>query len=381
MRTTILLAVIFIFLVGSSAAQQDTIWKKKLYKTWLKLNKERVEQKGVLYEIQDSSVLLSDAKHNADYLDGKYKVSKVDVSSIENIRIRRVRRVENASLIGFLTGFVAGGLTAAIIAASTSTNAAGAIVMLGAWTAGLGAAVGAVIGSVKISIPINGSQAMFDKNRKKLRTYAIKSQQIPIPQAYFTRLQGSVTDADGNMYQTFVLAGQVWMAGDLRVSHFRNGESIMKVNSKRDWEGIAAGASSDYPDDSATGKKPGLLYNWNAVIDSRGLCPQGWHVPSLSEWSSLVVCLGGQSEAGKKLTEPVPAVSGSLSDDPFALPERFRYANGEFSSAKGLSYQWWSSTSADSLKAKAIFLGNADGGIMFSDTDKHSGLPVKCLRD
>ena len=381
MRTTILLAVIFIFLVGSSAAQQDTIWKKKLYKTWLKLNKERVEQKGVLYEIQDSSVLLSDAKHNADYLDGKYKVSKVDVSSIENIRIRRVRRVENASLIGFLTGFVAGGLTAAIIAASTSTNAAGAIVMLGAWTAGLGAAIGAVIGSVKISIPINGSQAMFDKNRKKLRTYAIKSQQIPIPQAYFTRLQGSVTDADGNMYQTFVLAGQVWMAGDLRVSHFRNGESIMKENSKRDWEGIAAGASSDYPDDSATGKKPGLLYNWNAVIDSRGLCPQGWHVPSLSEWSSLVVCLGGQSEAGKKLTEPVPAVSGSLSDDPFALPERFRYANGEFSSAKGLSYQWWSSTSADSLKAKAIFLGNADGGIMFSDTDKHSGLPVKCLRD
>ena len=91
MRTTLLIAVLILCLAGSAAAQKDSIWKKKLYKAWLKLNKEPSRQKGVLYEIQDSLVVLSNAINIPDYIDGNFNVSQFKVSSIEKIKIRRKR--------------------------------------------------------------------------------------------------------------------------------------------------------------------------------------------------------------------------------------------------------------------------------------------------
>ncbi|MCX6285161.1 MAG: fibrobacter succinogenes major paralogous domain-containing protein [Bacteroidetes bacterium] len=274
------------------------------------------------------------------------------------------------------TGFVAGTITGAFLGHNV-----GAALWVGCWGLGLGAAVGAAIGSVKISIPIHGDQAKFNENRKKLRSYALNYRYTMVPPAHFTRMQNNVTDTDGNVYHTLALAGQVWMARNLIVTHYRNGETITNIKANGDWRKAAAGATCNYVNDSSVSNNNGNLYNWNAMNDKRGLCPKGWHVPSLSEWSSLVTCLGGESAAGKRLAEAIPAVTGSLSEDPFALPGRFRYANGEYSSAKGLSYQWWSSTPADNLTGKAFYMGNADGGIMFTNTDKQSGLPVRCLRD
>lgn len=374
---TLMITIFVLMIAGMPAtAQKDTLQKKKIYKAWISVSGEKGKKKGILYQVKDSSLLLSNSKHIKDYYTGNFKTTPFDANSIDKIKIRRMRNVNRGAFIGMAVGFAAGMITGAVL----GHNAPSAL-WVGSWGIAAGAIVGASIGSIKISIPITGSQEKFEKNKGKLMSYAIKNNPVRIVPGYFSRLTTVVKDTDGNSYHTFSMAGQVWLASNLRVKHYRNGDSVENIRNANAWKTTTRGAVCNYQNDSLTAKTTELLYNWNAVNDDRGICPAGWHVPTLTEWSSLVTCLGGESGSGKKLTEPIPAITGNLSEDPFALPGGFRYGTGEFSSAKGNSYQWWTSSSADQLKAKAFYMGNSDGGIIFSDTDKRSGLPVRCIRD
>ena len=103
------------------------------------------------------------------------------------------------------------------------------------------------------------------------------------------------TDIDGNRYRTVGIGEQRWMAENLDVSRFRNGDPIPEVTAAADW--MAAWedqqpAWSYYGNDPALGAAYGKLYNAVAVNDPRGLCPEGWHVPSDGEWTELEAFLG-----------------------------------------------------------------------------------------
>ncbi len=75
------------------------------------------------------------------------------------------------------------------------------------------------------------------------------------------------------------------MAENLRVSRYRNGETIPIVTDNTAWEENSTGGRSWYDNDSTTYENPyGNLYNWHAVGNSSGLCPTGWHVPTEPEW-------------------------------------------------------------------------------------------------
>ncbi|MEI8005499.1 MAG: fibrobacter succinogenes major paralogous domain-containing protein [Bacteroidota bacterium] len=381
MTKLLLIALVLFCTTPPVMAQKDSVSKKKIYKTWVKLTNGQGTKKGVIYEIRDSSVLISDSREKKDYYKGNFRTSKIDVSSIDKIKIRRVRRTENGALIGTLTGLAAGIIVGGLLTSASGNTTAGGYVLFGIWGAGAGAIIGAGLGSMKICIPIHGKQASYNSNMKKLKSYAIMNQNIPAKQVHFTRLHDNIADTDRNIYHTLAISGQVWMEGNLKVTHYRNGDLIPVLNNKESWANTASAASCHYGNDSTRIKTEDKLYNLDAVNDRRGICPKGWHVPTYGEWSSLVHCLGEGSEAGKKLTDPIPAVSGSRSDEPFALPGCFRFPGGDYSSERGRSYQWWSSTPVDSLTGKAFYMGNADGGIIFTNTDKHAGLPVKCLRD
>jgi uncharacterized protein (TIGR02145 family) len=107
-----------------------------------------------------------------------------------------------------------------------------------------------------------------------------------------------VTDIDGNVYQTVTIGAQVWMAENLKVTHYRNGDPIPNVTDTAAWEGLSTGAYCEYDNDINNVATYGRLYNWYAVDDSRGLAPEGWHVPSDDEWKQLEMYLGmSQSEA------------------------------------------------------------------------------------
>ena len=107
-----------------------------------------------------------------------------------------------------------------------------------------------------------------------------------------------VTDIDGNVYQTIQIGEQVWMAENLKVTHYRNGDAIPTGLSDLEWENLNSGAYAVYENNEGNADTYGYLYNWYAVDDSRNIAPEGWHVPTDEEWMELEMALGmSESEA------------------------------------------------------------------------------------
>ena len=96
-------------------------------------------------------------------------------------------------------------------------------------------------------------------------------------------LEAQVTDKDANSYKTVQIGTQLWIASNLNVSHFRNGDPIPEAASAAEWKQAAEDkrpAWCYYNNDPVNGRTYHKLYNWYAVNDPRGLAPYGWHVPS-----------------------------------------------------------------------------------------------------
>lgn len=104
-----------------------------------------------------------------------------------------------------------------------------------------------------------------------------------------TQETSMVTDREGNVYRTVKIGTQWWMAENLKVRSFLNGDPIRIARDTTSWKKDSA-ACCLFDDDTL--HAPGLLYNWYAVNDSRNLCPPGWHVPSDDEWKVLETSLG-----------------------------------------------------------------------------------------
>ncbi len=118
----------------------------------------------------------------------------------------------------------------------------------------------------------------------------------------------TVTDIDGNIYPTVTIGNQVWMAKNLEVSHYRNGDPIPNLTTISQFQSSLLGAWCDWENNSAYGDIYGHLYNWYAVYDPRNVAPDGWHVATRTEWQELVLHLGGilgtdDSIAGGKMKE------------------------------------------------------------------------------
>jgi len=87
-----------------------------------------------------------------------------------------------------------------------------------------------------------------------------------------------VTDYDGNQYMIVKIGNQIWMAENLRSTHYSDGTIIQGI--------------SVYDNDEANAKKYGRLYQWETISNPSGLCPLGWHVASDEDWRELEKTLG-----------------------------------------------------------------------------------------
>lgn len=108
--------------------------------------------------------------------------------------------------------------------------------------------------------------------------------------------------AEKREYESIKIGDQVWMAEDLHVIHYRNGMRIIGVSENAQWVAMQEGACCAYPD-YADEYQNFILYNGYAVIDPRKLAPEGWHIPTVEEWDTLIEYLGGTEIAGGKLKE------------------------------------------------------------------------------
>jgi uncharacterized protein (TIGR02145 family) len=108
-------------------------------------------------------------------------------------------------------------------------------------------------------------------------------------------------------FKTVTIGSQVWMAENLNVATFRNGDTIPEVKSAADWLAAYRAESPAwcyYNNDPKNAEKYGKLYNWYAVNDPRGLAPVGWHVPTDKEWQTMISSVGGMTKAFGELQKP-----------------------------------------------------------------------------
>lgn len=156
--------------------------------------------------------------------------------------------------------------------------------------------------------------------------------------------QPPVTDHEGTTYQTVKIGDQVWMAENLRVTTFANGEEIPELVSQGEWQ-VAADEElpgwAYYDNDAEMGEAYGPLYNNHVVMDPRGVCPAGWHVPDERDWQELELELGiseGELEriglAGTLVD--AGAVLKSTRTDPMPHP-RWRAPNPDAKNCTGFS--------------------------------------------
>jgi len=189
-----------------------------------------------------------------------------------------------------------------------------------------------------------------------------------------------ITDQDSRIFKIVKINNQRWMAENLNVSVYRNGDSIPQVKNPDIWSKLTTGAWCYYENKSENGIKYGKLYNWYAVNDPRGLAPLGFHIPSDEEWDQLIENLG-HDEVGAKIkakrgwnqSEHATNASGFT-----GLPGGYRYCVGPFLYV-GNNGCFWSSTKSLKNKAWGRTLSHNMNDVGRDDGSVGSGLSVRCI--
>lgn len=211
----------------------------------------------------------------------------------------------------------------------------------------------------------------------------------------------TVTDAEGNKYETLILGTQTWMAANLNTTKYNDGTAIPNVTDNTAWAGLSTGAYCNYNNDVSNATTYGRLYNWYAVNTGK-LCPSGWHVPSDAEWTTLQEYLiaNGYNYDGtttdNKIAKSMASTTGwtsstnegAIGNNPAtnnksgltAFPGGYRSNYGAFLDIGSFDI-WWSSTENSTSNAYYGALFYDYSGLDYSDLNKVSGFSVRCLRN
>ena len=193
-------------------------------------------------------------------------------------------------------------------------------------------------------------------------------------------LNETVTDIDGNTYKTVKIGEHVCMVEYLKVTHFRNGDSIPKIENSSRWSQRSTAAYCDFYNKLENVKEYGRLYNWFAVNDSRGICPVGWHIPTASEWKTL--------DSNIRVNKKIKDFKGWWSFFPSnssVLPKDFRNNDGYFENENSLFQSnyggWWTSTSTGNDEANYYYVGFSSFALVSGKYSKNGGFNIICVKD
>lgn len=205
-----------------------------------------------------------------------------------------------------------------------------------------------------------------------------------------TSSSGTLTDIDGNVYNTVQIGTQVWMQENLKTTKYKDGTAISHITDGSEWINDKTGAYCYYDNNDKNKDTLGGMYNWYAVANTKGLCPTGWHVSTYAEWTILITYLGGEDVAGGKMK-----ATGTIEDGTglWKAPNtgatnisRFTALAGGFYREsfleKGNSAYFWSSTESNSNNYACLRGLNYN----YEDVDNYhgdkvQGFSVRCVRD
>ena len=227
----------------------------------------------------------------------------------------------------------------------------------------------------------------------------------------------SVKDIDGNKYGVIKIGTQIWMKENLKTTRYRNGDLIgtttpatliieNESTPKYQWA---------YDGNESNVATHGRLYTWYVATDCRNVCPEGWHVPTDAEWTTLTDYLikkgygYGTGYKGMDIAKSLSATTGWVADDIpgsagnyqvsnnrsgfTALPSGARLEDGNFYHLGHIS-DWWSSTEGGSAFKQGLSetIIKSPGGLfrdIYHDysyvnsyiNNKKYGMSIRCLKD
>ncbi len=219
----------------------------------------------------------------------------------------------------------------------------------------------------------------------------------------------TVTDIDGNVYNTVQIGNQCWMKENLRTTKYADNTPIPAGETYSETDPYHYAPNND----EANVVTYGYLYNWPAVMygaassdenpsNVQGICPEGWHVPSDAEWTQLTDYVGSQSQyvCGNNninIAKALAAATGwneydfecAVGNDQSvnnatgfsALPAGY-YLDGNCGYFGGNGYAgFWSSTTNGENNAYDRSFGYGNNGVLRDNDNVYNGFSVRCLRD
>ena len=218
--------------------------------------------------------------------------------------------------------------------------------------------------------------------------------------SHHTNYCGTVSDIDGNVYATVQIGEQLWMAENLKTTHYNDGSEITHIINDEDWGSYDEGQYGVYDNDPTDANIYGNLYNWYAAVDDRGLCPDGFHVPSDEEYMELEMELGmseeeandtsnrGTNEGSKLAGNSDLWNDGDLENNSefgtsgfSAFPAGYRSRNDGLYYYMGTYGYFWSSSEYSSYVAWYRLLSFGFSKVHRHSYSKEDGFSIRCLKD
>ena len=174
-----------------------------------------------------------------------------------------------------------------------------------------------------------------------------------------------VTDIDGHVYPTVTIGNKVWMAANLRVTRYRNGNVIPVVIDTAWWSNNPG--CCYYNNDTTQVDTYGLLYNWYAINDSRNIAPEGWHIPTDEEITALTTAL-----------EKDPALANKLKVNGLG---GYRFYTGQTYHTRGFNGYWWGTSRSFEIYDWSPRLFSALADVQRNKYEAGYGLAIRCVKD
>lgn len=215
-----------------------------------------------------------------------------------------------------------------------------------------------------------------------------KKEPTPVPEPVVVTpiYMEPITDIDGNVYQTVKIGNQIWTASNLKTTHYRNGDPIPNLQDETDWnDQLPTGAYCSYGNNANTAETYGLLYNWYALDDSRGLAPDGWRIPTPEEFYQLMAYLGEEGGGNLKATGTVywhSPNTGATNTTGFAAlagGHRTYYGSFEYMGERG---NFWTDLGVSSIYAERVALYYNQTTMGFHDNyRKACGFSIRLIKE
>ena len=211
---------------------------------------------------------------------------------------------------------------------------------------------------------------------------------------------GDPLEYQGYDYATVQIGDQCWFAENLKALNYNNGEEIPLILDGQSWKNTTEGAVSYYNFAPSNYEAFGALYNWYVTIDSRSVCPTGWHVPSDGEFIDFETQLGMNSAEAqinyawrgtdeliglelKRDSTVYPGWDGNNNQNFCAIPagQRVVLPNTEFKDLNTVWSMWTSSNCGNSAYSRHLVTSYNGIYRQCPGGGKKDGYSIRCIQD